>query len=82
MRAGSPLPSQLLISFKGKDGSWSEPRNLSEKLKTEGSDSMARVTPDGKYLFFQSNRSDSGVSRGLYWVDARVIEELRPAPSK
>jgi len=81
MRAGSPLPSQLLISFKGKDGSWSEPRNLSEKLKTQGSDSMARVTPDGRYLFFQSNRSDSGISRGLYWVDAAVIEELRPAAS-
>ncbi len=80
-----PLPSRLLISFRGKDGTWSEPRDLSEKLKTGGSDSsdsMARVTPDGKYLFFQSNRSDSGVSRGLYWVDARVIEEMRPAPSK
>jgi hypothetical protein len=39
---------------------------------------MARVTPDGKYLFFQSVRAGSGVTRGLYWVDARVIEEIRP----
>ena len=82
MRTGTPLPSQLFISFKEKDGSWSEPRNLSEKLKTEGSDSMARVTPDGKFIFFQSNRSDSGASRGLYWVDAYVIEEMRPKAGK
>jgi hypothetical protein len=39
---------------------------------------MARVTPDGKYIFFQSNRAESGASRGLYWVEAAVIEELRP----
>lgn len=68
----------LLISFKQKDGSWSEPRNLSEKLQTEGNDKAAKVTPDGKYLFFQSVRRGSGASRGLYWVDARIIDELRP----
>ena len=77
-RAGTPLPCQLLIAFRNKDGSWSEPKNLSEKLRTEGNDSMAKVTPDGKYLFFQSVRRGSGASRGLYWVDAKVIGELRP----
>jgi len=39
---------------------------------------MAMITPDGRYLFFQSNPAGSGASRGLYWVDARVIEEMRP----
>jgi len=78
MNADAPLPSRLFISFRKKDGSWSEPRDLSEKLGTEGNDSMAKVTPDGKYLFFQSVRRGSGASRGLYWVDATVIDELRP----
>jgi hypothetical protein len=77
-RAGTPLPCQLLITFRNKDGSWSEPKSLSEKLGTEGNDSMAKVTPDGKYLFFQSVRRGSGASRGLYWVEAKVIDELRP----
>jgi ankyrin repeat protein len=77
-RAGAPLPCQLMISFKNSDGSWSEPKNLSEKLQTEGNDSMAKVTPDGQYLFFQSDRRGSGASRGLYWVDAKVIDELKP----
>ena len=40
---------------------------------------MAVVTPDGKYLFFQSGRAGSGASRGLYWVDAGIIEEMRPS---
>jgi Tol biopolymer transport system component len=38
----------------------------------------ARVTPDGKYLFFMSDRPGSARERSIYWVDAKVIEELRP----
>jgi hypothetical protein len=71
-------PIQTFISFKRKNGSWSEPQNLSEKLQTEGNDSAARISPDGRYLFFQSVRKGSGVSRGQYWVSAKVIEEMRP----
>ena len=78
INARSPLPSQLLVSFKSKDGCWSEPLNLSQRLGNAGNDSMAKLSPDGKYLFFQSERAGSGASRGLYWVDARIIEELRP----
>ncbi len=79
LRADAPRPSQLFVSFRTEEGRWSEPKNLSEKLQTEGGDSMAKVTPDGKYLFFQSDRRGSGASRGLYWVDAKVIDELRPS---
>jgi len=67
----------LLISFKGKDGNWTEPKNLGDKLQGEGG--MARVSPDGKYLFFLSNRPGSAGDRSVYWVEAGVIEELRPA---
>ncbi len=67
----------LFVSFKTRDGRWSEPQNLSERLGAEV-DKGAKVTPDGKYLFFQSGRRGSGGLRGLYWVDAKVIESLRP----
>lgn len=76
--ARSSRPFQLLISFKRKDGGWSEPLNLSEKLGGPGNDSMAKLSSDGKYLFFQSEREGSGASRGLYWVDAKIIAALRP----
>lgn len=72
------LPVQLYVSFKNEGGSWTEPRNLSERLQTEGNDSAPRISPDGKYLFFQSVRKGSGVSRGLYWVSAEVIDEMKP----
>lgn len=72
------FPIQLYLSFRMKNGAWTEPQNLSQKLQTEGNDSAARITPDGKYLFFQSVRAGSGASRGLYWVSTKVIDELRP----
>ena len=62
---------QLFISFRRPDGTWSEPVNLSDILKHPYA-LNGRVTPDGKYLFFTGR---SGVD---YWVDASVIEALRP----
>jgi len=73
-------PVQLYISFRSDNGSWSEPQNLSQNLQTEGNDSAPMLSPDGKYLFFQSVRKGSGASRGLYWVSADVIDEMRPKP--
>jgi hypothetical protein len=59
----------LYISFKMKDGSWTQAKN------TDIYGSLPKVTPDGKYFFF---------SRGgdIYWVDARVIENLKPKDLK
>jgi hypothetical protein len=67
----------LWVSFRQADGSWGEPKNLSERLGGPGNDSAAQVTPDGRYLFFQSARPGSSPARSIYWVDARVIESLR-----
>ena len=55
----------LYISFRGKDGSWT----LAQNTNIMGS--LPKFSPDGKYFFF---------SRGgeIYWVDARIIEELKP----
>jgi ankyrin repeat protein len=74
--------ARLLVSFRTGGGGWTEPRDLSDLLQTEGNDSAARVSPDGRYLFFQSQRKGSGASRGLYWVEAGVIDELRPKGTK
>ncbi len=64
----------LSVSFKMKDGTWGETTNLWE----HGFDSIAgiaRISPDGKYLFFkQGTRSN----RDIYWVSAKIIEELNP----
>jgi hypothetical protein len=62
--------SDLWISFKSKDGSWSEPKNLGSPLNTASSESSPVISPDGKYLFYTSQGD-------IYWVDIRVLEGLK-----
>ncbi len=72
------MPIRLFISFLGNDGSWTEPRDMTEVIGGEGNDSAPRLSPDGKYLFFQSVRKGGPPARGIYWVDARIIDRFRP----
>ncbi|MCP4661561.1 MAG: alpha/beta fold hydrolase [bacterium] len=63
--------ADLLVSFKTADGLWSEPVSLGEALGLQLSDiTIARVSPDGKYLFIL----DAG---DIHWVDAGVVERVR-----
>jgi ankyrin repeat protein len=66
----------LYVSFKKKDGSWTDRINLGKEVNATSHDIAAFVTADGKYLFFTS----VGKNRpwGIYWVDAKVIENLKP----
>lgn len=68
--------SDLYISFRKQDGSWSEAKNMGDKVNTDVPELGASVTPDGKYLFFnrQANEGDGDI----FWVDAQVIDNLRP----
>ena len=63
----------LYISFSRNGQSWSKPQNLSKRLKTSVRDDewIATVSPDGLYLFYN-------VGSDIYWVSAKIIEELRP----
>jgi hypothetical protein len=61
----------LLIFFKLKDGSWSDPISLKDRLGLTGSDLLKGcVSPDGKYLFLLDDMD-------TYWVKASVIDDLR-----
>lgn len=68
--------ADLFISFKKADGSWGEAIKFDERVNTLVADFAAHVTPDGKYLFF--NRSIGPDNTDTMWVDAKIIEELRP----
>jgi len=69
----------LYICFKQKDGSWSRPKNMGPKINSKYSERFARISPDGKYLFFGSNRRQlaDNLYFDIYWIDAKVIDELR-----
>jgi len=76
-RPGGQGGADLYISFRNPDGSWSEARNMGPGVNSGDADFTPMLSPDGAYLFLTSRR---GGSSDLYWVNARVIEELRPEP--
>ena len=46
----------LYASFNNGNNSWTKPVNLGEKINTEANEHFATLSPDGKYLFFVSDR--------------------------
>ncbi len=88
-RPGGYGSSDLYISFNGEDSTWTEPRNMGPKVNSEGRDRLPFVSYDGKYLFFNSSRVSvlntkplSGGPGNAFWVDAGVIEKLKPKELK
>jgi len=70
-----PLNGGLFISFKKKNGSWSEADPLSKYLVFNFGGNCPIVSQDGKYLFFLD------IFEGKwqrYWVSVQIIEELKP----
>lgn len=57
---------ELFISYKMKNGSWSE------RIKLPlGPGRFPSISPDRKYLFFMTRE-------GVFWVSTKIIEGLRP----
>lgn len=71
----------LYISFRAKNGTWSLPINMGPKINTAASERFARLSPDGKYLFFGSSRRkvEGNTNFDVYWIDAGVIGALKKA---
>jgi hypothetical protein len=65
----------IYISFKKKDGSWTIAKNMGKPINTKVYEYCPMVSPDGKYLFF--SRFSEGKS-DIYWVDGKIIGELKP----
>ncbi|WP_375203093.1 hypothetical protein [Hyphococcus sp.] len=71
--------SDIYISFRQEDGSWGAAINLGDEINTDAWEAAASVTPDGKYLFFSRNMSPGSYENvDIFWVDAQVIENVRP----
>ncbi len=56
---------QSYVSFLQKNNQWSSGYQMSGKFH------VPIVSGDGKYIFFEVNGD-------IYWVDAKIIDELRP----
>ena len=74
-RKDSRAFNDLYISFKQKDGGWSIPINMGDKINNGSHVRFPNVSPDGKYLFFTRDNGDR--RDDVYWMDAGIIDELR-----
>jgi hypothetical protein len=70
--------ADIFISFRQEDGSWGEAIKMGDTINTSESEGGARVTPDGKYLFFNRMVDRKTFNAEIFWVSAKIIEELRP----
>lgn len=64
----------LYISFRKKDGSWTIPKNMGNRVNSKSHELCPIVSSDGKYLFFLSVINGNS---DIYWMDAKIINELR-----
>ena len=80
-REGGYGGSDLYISFRLDDGSWGPAINMGKAINTEVDDIYGSITSNGKFFFFNSvflGDSFEESNANIYWVDAKVIETLRP----
>jgi len=76
-RPGSYGLHDVYISFKKTDGSWTPAQNMGNRINGLSEDSFPWVTPDGKYMFFNSAKAGD-YSYNAYWVDSKVIDRFKP----
>lgn len=69
-RKGGYGGSDLYITYKNKEGNWSEPQNVGPHINSADDELGGDITPDGKYLTFGRNGD-------IYWVSTSFIKELR-----
>jgi len=69
----------LYVSYKNKSNQWGEPVPMGNMINSPGSENRPYVTNDSRFLFYTSSRRGN---RDIYWVDAKIIEELKPEELK
>lgn len=73
-RTDRTLKSGLYAAYKKNDDTWTKPVYLGDEIN-QGGASAPYVSPDGKFLYFNSGRNGN---YDMYWVSAKIIEALRP----
>jgi len=66
--------SDLYITFRRGDGTWGPSINMGPQINTKAFEHFASLSPDGKYLFFCSERDGD---LDVYWMSARILDDLR-----
>lgn len=70
-----PKGVQIFVSFRLPGGSWTEAVPMAREVPLCGKARLPGLSPDGRYMFFCAYQ---GGDVDVYWVDAGVIDLLRP----
>jgi ankyrin repeat protein len=71
--------TDLYVSFRNEDGTWTAPRNMGPRVNSPSNEGCPMVSPDGRYLFFNSHRNGNADN---YWMEAAIIDALRETPAR
>ncbi len=66
----------LYISTLHASGRWSEPQNLGPPVNSESEEATPALSPDGRFLFFASNRDAPTNFPDIYWVSIQVLDDF------
>jgi Tol biopolymer transport system component len=67
----------LYISFRDEEGRWGPATRLDSPINSTAEENWPRFSPDGKFLFFSSNRREGANLPDLYWVSTDAFEKYR-----
>ncbi|MCK4942406.1 MAG: PD40 domain-containing protein, partial [Candidatus Aminicenantes bacterium] len=74
-KPGGMGSDDFYISFKSHDNQWTDPVNMGNQINSPRSENRPYITNDGRFFFYTSSRRGN---RDIYWVDAKIIEKLKP----
>ena len=74
----SELLGDLYISFRDGDGNWMNAIHVDPPINSPAEENWPRISPDGKFLFFSSNRHKETGLPDLYWVSTKALQKLHP----
>jgi hypothetical protein len=69
-RPGGYGSTDLYISYKKTDGTWTNPKNLGNIINTPASECGSEITDDSLYMTYVSNND-------IYWVGTNFIDSLK-----
>ena len=78
-RPGGYGGTDLYITLNKGNNNWSEPVNLGGEINSSFPERFASLTRDGKYFFFGSDRNGNF---DIYWIDTKIINELKDSIPK
>lgn len=72
------LGNNFYISYKNNNGTWSDMKDLGEKVNTNDLDIYPYITPDGKYFMFtrRSYLKNDTYSK-IYWISTEFLNKIK-----